>query len=146
MVVSCENAVKDTTPPAIHEADFLPADCDIYYTGDTLLVHWVCEDDAELGNYNIEIHNNFDHHTHGTSNVDCDDADSGHAHGSVEAAWVYNQDYAIPRGQKMQTIEVAIAIPAEVSEGDYHFMLRLTDHAGWQTLKAVPIHLRKAGE
>lgn len=26
----------------------------------------------ELGNYNIEIHNNFDHHSHSTDNVECD--------------------------------------------------------------------------
>ncbi len=137
---SC-NEQKDLTPPTICEADFLPADCDIYYLDDTIYVHFVCEDDAELGNYNIEIHNNFDHHTHGTSSVDCDEEQ--HEHGNVEKAWVYNHDFAIARGMKNETVDLKIPVPADAAEGDYHFMLRLTDRAGWQTLKAVAIHLHK---
>lgn len=151
---ACENKSKDTTPPLIDEATFLPADCDIYYLGDTLFVHFICSDDNELGNYNIEIHNNFDHHTHGTSAVDCDENEQegeehhheeghGHEHEQVEGAWVYNQDFAITPGLNTATIDLAIPVPDDVLEGDYHFMLRLTDRAGWQTIKAVPIHLKK---
>ena len=51
--ISC-NGQKDLTPPVIEEAGFLPADCDIYYLGDTIFVHFVCSDNVELGNYNIE--------------------------------------------------------------------------------------------
>lgn len=147
---ACENKAKDTTPPVIDEVTFLPADCDMYYLGDTLLVHFICSDDTELGNFNIEIHNNFDHHTHGTSGVDCDEEegeehhheeDDHHDHETVEGAWVYNKDFAIAQGRKLETIDIEIPIPADVLEGDYHFMLRLTDRAGWQTIKAVPIHL-----
>ncbi len=150
---ACENKSKDTTPPLIDEDTFLPADCDIYYLGDTLFVHFICSDDNELGNYNIEIHNNFDHHTHGTSAVDCDENEQegeehhheeghGHEHEQVEGAWVYNQDFAITPGLNTATIDLAIPVPDDVLEGDYHFMLRLTDRAGWQTIKAVPIHLK----
>ncbi len=147
---ACENTAKDTTPPVIDEATFLPADCDIYYLGDTLLVYFTCSDDTELGNFNIEIHNNFDHHTHGTSGVDCDEEEGEehhheegeHHHEEVEGAWVYNQDFAIARGLKADTVDVEIPVPQDVLEGDYHFMLRLTDRAGWQTIKAVPIHLK----
>jgi len=161
--ISC-NGQKDLTPPVIEEAGFLPADCDIYYLGDTIFVHFVCSDNVELGNYNIEIHNNFDHHSHGTSSVDCEDEDHDHEHGDeehdhehgdedhdhehehVEGAWVYNQDYALARGLQRDTVELLIPVPADVLEGDYHFMLRLTDRAGWQTIKTVPIHLHEPGE
>lgn len=151
---ACENKSIDTTLPVIDEATFLPADCDIYYLGDTIFVHFTCSDDVELGNFNIEIHNNFDHHTHGTSGVDCDEEehegeehhhdegeDHHHDHESVEGAWVFNQDYAITPGLTTATLDISIAVPDDVLEGDYHFMLRLTDRAGWQTIKAVPIHL-----
>ena len=149
---ACEDKNKDTTPPVIDDATFLPADCDIYYLGDTILVHFICSDDTELGNFNIEIHNNFDHHTHGTSGVDCDEEEGEehhhgegeeheHEHETVEGAWAYNQDFAIARGLKTDTFDIEIPIPLEVLDGDYHFMLRLTDRAGWQTIKAVPIHL-----
>ncbi|MBR3648580.1 MAG: DUF4625 domain-containing protein [Paludibacteraceae bacterium] len=151
---SCDRQ-KDLTPPTISDADFLPADCDIYYLGDTILVHFICSDNVELGNYNIEIHNNFDHHTHGTSAVDCDEEgeeheheheheheeDHDHEHEHVEGAWVYNQDFAIPRGTLCDTIRYRIPVPADVLPGDYHFMLRLTDRAGWQSIKSVPIHV-----
>lgn len=153
---ACENKSKDTTPPVIDEATFLPADCDIYYLGDTLRVHFICTDDAELGNFNIEIHNNFDHHTHGTSGVDCDEEGEEHHHEegeehhqdheTVEGAWVYNRDFAIARGLKADTLDIKIPVPEEMLDGDYHFMLRLTDRAGWQTIKAVPIHLKHPGE
>lgn len=154
---ACENQSKDITPPVIDEATFLPADCDIYYLGDTLFVHFVCSDDTELGNFNIEIHNNFDHHTHGTSDVDCEEEEGDehhheegeeheHEHEILEGAWVYNQDFAIARGLKSDTIDIDIPVPDDVLEGDYHFMLRLTDRAGWQSIKAVPIHLKHLGE
>ena len=158
VITSC-NQQKDLTPPEISDEGFLPADCDIYYLGDTILVHFVCSDNVELGNYNIEIHNNFDHHTHGTSSVDCDeegeehghdhehgDEDHDHEHEDVEGAWVYNQDYAIARGLTCDTVDLQIIVPMDVLEGDYHFMLRLTDRAGWQSIKSVPIHLHEPGE
>ena len=161
---SCNNQ-KDLMPPEISNEGFLPADCDIYYLGDTILVHFVCSDNEELGNYNIEIHNNFDHHSHGTSSIDCDEDDNhdhgegeehdhehgegeehDHEHEEVEGAWVYNQDYAIARGLQCDTVDLQIVVPTDVLEGDYHFMLRLTDRAGWQTIKTVPIHLHEQGE
>lgn len=154
---SCENKTKDTTPPVISEEDFSPANCDIYYLGETISVCFACSDDTELGNYNIEIHNNFDHHTHGTSAENCNEegeehehehegGDHDHQHEQMEGAWVYNQDFTIARGVQNDTIDMLIPVPDDVLEGDYHFMLRLTDRAGWQTIKAVAIHLHNQGE
>jgi hypothetical protein len=34
-----------------------------------------------------------------------------------------------------------ITIPADVDPGDYHFMIRLTDKEGWQTLKGLSIKI-----
>ena len=136
VITSC-NQQKDLTPPEISDEGFLPADCDIYYLGDTILVHFVCSDNVELGNYNIEIHNNFDHHTHGTSSVECPmDAEKKPVN-----PWVYNQDFTIPSGQRTYTARHDIAIPADIDPGDYHFMVRLTDRAGWQQLHAVAIKI-----
>lgn len=153
LFIACENKNKDLTPPAIIETDFLPADCDIYYTGDTIQVRFTCSDDTELGNFNIEIHSNFDHHTHSTSAEECggeegeehhhdEEGEEHHHHEDVEGAWVFNQDYAIPAGQKRYTVSVDIPVPEEVLDGDYHFMLRLTDQSGWQTIKAVAVRLK----
>lgn len=147
---ACNNSQKDLTPPLIDNASFLPANCDIYYQGDTILVHFLCTDDTELGNFNIEIHSNFDHHTHSTDAEDCEGehqheegAEHEHEHSSEEGAWVFNQDYPIPAGSTEYTADMEILVPEDAAEGDYHFMLRLTDHAGWQSLKAVSIHIEE---
>lgn len=69
----------------------------LYYLGDTILVHFICSDDTELGNYNIEIHSNFDHHTHGTSAVDCE-GEEGKEHRHEEGEkFEYCYPKSIPR-------------------------------------------------
>lgn len=140
--MACNNSQKDMTPPVISNTDFQPANCDIYYQDDTIAVYFYCTDDTELGNFNIEIHNNFDHHTHSTEAEDCEE---NHEHNSEPATgntWIFNQDFAIPANSKEYTCNIKIPIPADAQEGDYHFMLRLTDKAGWQTIKAAAINVK----
>ena len=91
----------------------------------------------ELGSFNIEIHNNFDHHTHSTSAADCPLDEKKNA----VNPWVYNESFDIPAGQKEYASAVDIKIPDNIDTGDYHFMLRLTDKVGWQELKAVSIKI-----
>ena len=147
---ACNNSQKDLTPPLIDNASFLPANCDIYYQGDTILVHFLCTDDTELGNFNIEIHNNFDHHTHSTDAEDCEgehqhEEGAEHEHEHSSEGWVcfINGAPQIPAGSTEYTADLEIPVPKDATEGDYHFMLRLTDQAGWQSLKAVSIHIEE---
>ena len=120
---SNDEETKDMTKPVITDTGITanPIDCQTYRRCETVAVHYVFTDNVELGNYNIEIHHNFDHHTH----------------------WVFNQDYSIPNGQRSYTARVDIPIPADIDPGDYHFMIRLTDKAGWQELKAVAIKIKE---
>ena len=137
---------KDMTPPVI-SADGItanPINCQQYHPGDVIPFHYVMLDNQELGNFNIEIHNNFDHHTHST---EADDHDHDHEMGECDDdeeqgnAWVYNRDFTIPAGQRQYDARVDIPIPADAAPGDYHFMIRLTDRAGWQQLHAVAIKI-----
>ena len=137
---------KDMTPPVI-SADGItanPINCQQYHPGDVIPFHYVMLDNQELGNFNIEIHNNFDHHTHST---EADDHDHDHEMGECDDdeeqgnAWVYNRDFTIPAGQRQYDARVDIPIPADAALGDYHFMIRLTDRAGWQQLHAVAIKI-----
>ena len=116
-----------------------PIDCQQYKKGETLPFHYTFTDNVELGNFNIEIHNNFDHHTHSTSADDC----PPEATMSPVTPWVYNQDQAIPAGLKSYEAKVDIPIPQDIAPGDYHFMIRLTDKAGWQELKAISIKIKE---
>lgn len=134
---SDDDSVKDMTYPVISEAGITanPADCQVYRRGDVIPFSYVFTDDTELGAYNIEIHHNFDHHTHSTSAVECPmDAEQ-----QPTNPWVFNQDYPIPAGLRTYTAREDIPIPADIDPGDYHFMIRLTDRAGWQQLHAVAI-------
>ena len=116
-----------------------PIDCQVYHRGETIPFSYTFTDNVELGNYNIEIHNNFDHHTHSTSAGDCQLDDKK----SPVNPWVYNQDETIPTGLKTYDAKVDIKIPTDIDPGDYHFMIRVTDKAGWQELKAVSIKIKE---
>ena len=45
-------------------------------------------------------------------------------------------------GQTLYKATIDIPIPEDIDEGDYHFMIRLTDRAGWQQLKSVSIKVK----
>lgn len=130
---------KDMLQPVISDTGIVadPIDCQVYHRGDVIPFHYLFTDDTELGAYNIEIHNNFDHHTHSTSSVEC----PVDAKKDPVKPWVFNQDYTIPAGQRSYDARHDIQIPADIDTGDYHFMVRLTDHAGWQQLHAVAIKI-----
>jgi len=135
---SDDDEQRDMTQPQISSSGGVvpcPLDCQQFRRGSTLSFCYVFTDDTELGSYNIEVHNNFDHHTHSTSSVECE----------MDAAkkpvkpWIFNQDYTIPSGQRSYTARINIPIPADIDTGDYHFMIRLTDRAGWQQLKGIAV-------
>ena len=134
-----DEETKDMTYPVINTTDIVavPTDCQVFKRGDVIPLNVLFTDDTELGSYNVEIHNNFDHHTHSTSSVEC----PMEAQKSPVKPWIYNQDFDIPSGQKSFTARHDIAIPSDVDPGDYHFMVRLTDRAGWQQLHAVAIKI-----
>jgi hypothetical protein len=136
---SDDDDTKDMTKPVINTKDVVavPTDCEVYKRGDVIPFNSLFTDDTELGSYNIEIHQNFDHHTHSTSSVECQMDEKK----DPVKPWTYNQDFSIPSGQKSFTARHDIAIPADIDLGDYHFMVRLTDCAGWQQIHAVAIKI-----
>ena len=114
-----------------------PIDCQVYHRGETIPFCYVFTDNDELGKYNIEVHHNFDHHTHSTSATTC----SMDAIKKEQNPWEFNQDFNIPDGQKSFSAREDIKIPTNIDTGDYHFMIRLTDKAGWQQIKSVAIKI-----
>lgn len=136
---SDDGTPKDMEQPVITDTGITanPIDCQTYRRGETIAFNYVFKDDTELGKYNIEIHNNFDHHTHSTSAADCE----MEAKKNPINPWVYNKDFDIPAGQRLYTSRIDIPIPEGIDTGNYHFMIRLTDRAGWQQLKSVAIKI-----
>ncbi len=131
---------RDMELPEIITEDIVaaPSECDAYRRGDTISFCYRFRDNEELGKFNLEIHSNHDHHTHSTSAVDCE-LDPEH---EPISPWVYNQDFDIAPGTSDYTAHVDIVVPEGVDLGDYHFMIRLTDQAGWQQLRSIAIKIR----
>lgn len=118
-------------------AETCPVDCQQFKRGSVIPFHYLLSDNVELGSYNIEVHNNFDHHTHSTSAAECEiDAEK-----EPVKPWVYNSDFDIPDGLQTYSATINIDIPADIDPGDYHFMVRLTDRAGWQQLKSMAVKI-----
>ena len=56
--------------------------------------------------------------------------------------YYYNQDFSIPRGSKAYDASQEIQISTTVEPGDYHFVIRLTDQAGHQQIRAMAIKIK----
>ena len=136
---SSDNAEIDTEYPVIEitAADAFPIQCSTIERGKTFTFKASFNDNVALGSYSLDIHHNFDHHTHSTEVESCE----------MEAVkkpvkpMLFINNYTIPDGVKNYEATAQISIPADVDPGDYHFMIRLTDKEGWQTLKGLSIKI-----
>ncbi|RRD02815.1 DUF4625 domain-containing protein [Prevotella sp. OH937_COT-195] len=134
-----ELPVKDMEKPTIsNDNDSYPQNCQVFNRGEVVPFRCTFKDNIELGSFNVEIHNNFDHHSHSTSAGDCETDPKK----TPLKPWVYNSSEKIPAGRQLYKVIIDIPIPTDIDPGDYHFMVRLTDKTGWQELKAVSIKIK----
>lgn len=134
---SCDETVKDEDVPVIDisATDAFPQNCVTVYRGEDFVYKIRLTDNLELGSYSIEMHHNFDHHTHSTSLVECQFEPIK----SAVTPLLFISQYAIPAQLKEYTATGTISIPATVDTGDYHFMFRVTDASGWQTFEGISV-------
>lgn len=116
-------------------ANAFPQQCSHVTRGETFTFRARFTDNVQLGGFSLDIHENFDHHSHSTDTDDCDPHDDETPVNPFQLI----QDYDIPAGQKEYLAEVDIEVPADVDPGDYHFRILLTDKAGWQTIKGLSV-------
>lgn len=136
---SSDDAEIDTEYPVIDisAAAAFPIQCSTIERGQTFTFKAKFNDNVELGSYSLDIHHNFDHHTHSTEVESCEmDAIK-----KPVKPMLFINNYTIPTGVKSYEATAQIAIPSDVDPGDYHFMIRLTDKEGWQTLKGLSIKI-----
>jgi hypothetical protein len=134
---SCDNNTKDEELPVIDMSaqDAFPLNCTTVYRGESFTFKARFTDNVELGSYSIEMHNNFDHHTHSTSVVECELSPIKTAVNPL----LFINEFSIPQGLKDYTATVTINVPATVDTGDYHFMIRVTDKSGWQAFEGISV-------
>lgn len=114
-----------------------PVQCTEIIKGEKFVFRAHFSDNAELGTYSLDIHNNFDGHNHSTEVEECGE----HEHKTPVNPFVFIQTYTIPSGKKNFEAVQEISVPADVDAGNYHFTIRLTDKQGWQTVKGVSIRV-----
>lgn len=130
----------DTEYPVINLdfAEAFPKQCSELTRGQKITFRARFSDNAQLGSYSLDIHHNFDHHTHSTEVASCN-LDPVKAPANP---FLLIENYPIPAGGKTYEAQTAITVPDDVDPGDYHLMIRLTDREGWQTLKGLSIKIR----
>ncbi len=142
---SCENnEVVDKEKPLINLSiqDAFPVNCDTIYFGESFNFKALFTDNVELGSYSIDIHNNFDHHSHSTEVTECN-------LDPIKAPvnpFSFIEDYNIPDGLSEYQTDMSITIPSgnengNFDEGDYHFFISLTDEEGWSAQKGLSIKM-----
>lgn len=132
-----EKPKVDTEYPVIDvsaEAAF-PKQCSEVRRGETFIYRAQFSDNLALGSSSIDIHHNFDQHTHSTELEECIMEPKKTAVNPFKLI----KTFPIPEGVKTYQVQEEILIPADADPGDYHFMIRLTDKEGWQTIKGLSI-------
>lgn len=128
--ISCDDSDSDTTKPVIelHE----PEEGQALKIGSEYGVHFEMDlsDDVMLKSYMIEIHSNFDHHSHGKSRGAGETID-----------FSFNKSYDISGKKTVHIHHHDIMIPKDATPGDYHLMVYCTDAAGNETYVARNIEL-----
>ncbi len=134
----------DKEKPKI-ELDFgyaFPVNCDTLYFGETFNLRVRFSDNSELGSFNIDMHNNFDHHSHSTEVTECN-LDPVK---TPVNPYTYIDDFDIDEGLNVFETNIPITIPSGNSngnfdDGDYHFFISLTDKEGWSAQKGLSVKI-----
>lgn len=145
MVVAngCKKDTKDQVDTAYPVIDIsastaFPKQCGEIKRGEKFVFRAHFSDNVALGSSSVDIHHNFDHHTHSTEVESC----SLQPVKQPVKPFLFIQSYPIAAGQKTYDIQQVISVPTDVDPGDYHFMIRLTDKEGWQTIKGLSIRIQ----
>lgn len=131
---SCNNDDDiDTTAPTIELDE--PEDGDELLIGKS--IHFECDfkDNVMLGSYMIEIHNNFDGHSH-----------KAPSRAAGEEPFFIKKSYDLSGLRNSHVHHHDILIPETAQEGNYHLVVYCTDAAGNQSLVAREIILSHDAE
>ena len=140
MLSACKKEENiDTTHPEIDNSSVgsFPIQCSTIKRGEKFHFRASFRDNVELGSLSIDIHHNFDQHSHSTEVNSC----TPEPIKLPVNPFLLIKTFPISSAQKTYSIDEELTIPLEVDPGDYHFLIRLTDQAGWQTIKGISIKI-----
>lgn len=141
MTVACRKDKEniDTEKPTItiDTENAFPKQCSTIKRGTSFTFSSTLSDNVALGSYSINIHHNFDHHSHSTEIGEC----------IIEAIkkpvkpFVLVKTVNIPAQPQRYNAELQIDVPADIDPGNYHFMIQVTDLTGWSSQKGISIRI-----
>lgn len=131
-------AIDMDYPEIVVTEESFPLQCSMLQRGTTVEFRALFTDNVELGGFSLDIHHNFDHHTHSTEVLEC----NLESKKSPVNPLLFIQTYPIPDGLTEHEATAEIEIPSDIDPGDYHFMIRLTDDEGWQTIQGLSIKIQ----
>lgn len=134
-----DSSGKDQEKPEINIAyeQGFPKPCIELVKGETYTFRVMASDNDALAAYSLDIHHNFDHHTHDDQDGEC----VLEAVKQPENPWIFMENYAIEDGGSNYEITIELTVPQDVDTGDYHCSYSVTDHTGWQSRTAVDIKI-----
>lgn len=106
----------DTKRPVI--TLIAPGEGHTLQTGKAIHFDMDLADDTMLESYRVEIHNNFDGHSHTKAN-------EGSSYPSI-----FNKTWDVSGSKSRHIHHHGITIPADAAEGNYHFVIYCKDAAG----------------
>lgn len=138
LTIQCEESSQeefDTISPEITVE--YPEPCELMQFGNSLRLKAVFSDNVAVKSYKLNMHHNFDHHTHGDHKEVCEMDEIKIASNPFLQNWVVN----LPESESV-SIDTSFALPPGYEGGDYHVLLYLTDINGNQSWKGVSIKLQ----
>lgn len=136
LLSSCQKKMQDNERPVVNLIE--PEEGAKLKIGDDHGVHFEMElkDNVMLKSYKLEIHNNFDGHSHATKSL---------RHGD-EKPFFFQKEYSLAGHREAKIHHHDIVIPDGVAEGKYHLMVQVLDEAGNETTVARNIELSESAE
>lgn len=117
LLISCDNdddTIVDTTPPTIKDYSINDKTENVVVApGTEMHFDAVFEDNMELREFKLDIHDNFEAHNHGRLK---------------SAPWEFEQRYDL--SGKSETVHKDMIVPEDATSGNYHLTVRFLDAAG----------------
>lgn len=114
-----------------------PVQCAQIERGKTFKIQAIFTDNFALGSYSLDLHHNFDHHSHSTNGVECQHEEEKEA----VLPFVFIRTFDLLDGLKSIEVDQEIFVPENVDTGNYHLTLKVVDKMGWSQVKSFSVQI-----
>lgn len=142
LLFACSNS-DDTTIDeekptiSVNYDEGFPKACEEIQKGQSYTFRAMVTDNMELAAYSLNIHHNFDHHTHDDQGAQCELSPIKTAVNPM----IFMENHSIENGGTSYEINLTVTIPSDIDTGDYHCAFSVTDATGWQSRTSIDIKI-----